>query len=56
MAHVIKADKETLIDIAATSILDRQAVLKGIQGMSAEERGKLLDELIMSDQSTSSSF
>jgi hypothetical protein len=52
----IEANEETLIDVTATSILDRRAVLKGIQGMSAEESGKLLDELIILDQSVSSSF
>ena len=30
--------------------LDRKAVLKGILGMSAEERTQLLDELILNDQ------
>jgi hypothetical protein len=38
----------------ATSSLDRKAVLKGIQVMSMEERTQLLDELIMSDQPSSS--
>ena len=33
---------------------DRKAVLKGILGMSAEERTQLLDELILSDQPSSS--
>ena len=34
--------------------LDRKAVLKGILGMSAEERTQLLDELILNDQPSSS--
>ena len=34
--------------VAAT--LDKRAVLKGILGMSAEERTQLLDELILTDQ------
>ena len=33
---------------------DRKAVLKGILGMSAEERTQLLDELILNDQLSSS--
>ena len=33
---------------------DKKAVLKGILGMSAEERSQLLDELILSDQLSSS--
>ena len=33
---------------------DRKAVLKGILGMSAEERTQLLDELILSNQPSSS--
>jgi hypothetical protein len=56
MTRVINVDEETLIDIAAVSVPDRQAVLKGIQGMNAEERGKLLDELIMTEQTIPSSF
>ena len=38
--------------VAAT--LDRKAILKGILGMSAEERTQLLDELILNDQPSSS--
>ena len=38
--------------VAATP--DRKAVLKGILGMSAEERTQLLDELILNDQPSSS--
>jgi hypothetical protein len=30
--------------------LDRKAVLRGIQGMSMEERTQLLDELILEDR------
>jgi hypothetical protein len=56
MARVVNADEETLIDVTTASTPDRQAVLKGIQGMSAEERGKLLDELIMTEQTVPSSF
>jgi hypothetical protein len=56
MTRVVNADEETLIDITTVSTLDRQAVLKGIQGMNAEERGKLLDELIMTEQTAPSSF
>jgi hypothetical protein len=56
MTRVIDADKETLIDVANVSTPNRRAVLEGIQGMSMEERGKLLDELIMTEQNTSSSF
>ena len=33
---------------------DRKAILKGILGMSAEERTQLLDELILNDQLSSS--
>ena len=33
---------------------DRKAVLKGILGMSAEERTQLLDELILNNQLSSS--
>ena len=33
---------------------DRKAVLKGILGMSAEERTQLLDELILNNQPSSS--
>jgi hypothetical protein len=56
-ARTIEADEETVVEVAATtSIPDRKAVLKGIQGMSQEERSTLLDELIMMDQPTSSSF
>ena len=33
---------------------DRKAILKGILGMSAEERTQLLDELILNDQPSSS--
>jgi hypothetical protein len=53
---MVDADEETLVDIAAVSIPNRQAVLKGIQGMNAEERGKLLDELIMTEQTEQPSF
>jgi hypothetical protein len=55
-ARTIEADEETIVEIATTSVPDRKAVLKGIQGMSQEERSMLLDELIMTDQPTSSSF
>jgi hypothetical protein len=34
--------------------LDRKAVLKGILGMSTEERTQLLDKLILNDQPSSS--
>jgi hypothetical protein len=55
--HVTEADEETVVEVAATaSVPDRKAVLKGIQGMSMEERSMLLDELIMTDQPTSPSF
>jgi hypothetical protein len=40
--------------VNATAPLNRQAIMKGLQGLSAEERGYLLDELITSDQSSSS--
>ena len=33
---------------------DRKAMLKGILGMSTEERTQLLDELILNDQPSSS--
>jgi hypothetical protein len=56
MTRTIDADEETLIDVATISVPNRQAVLKGIQGMNAEERGKLLDELIMTEQLEQSSF
>jgi hypothetical protein len=56
IARTVDADEETLVDIAAISIPNRQAVLKGIQGMNAEERGKLLDELIMTEQTEQPSF
>jgi hypothetical protein len=56
MARTIDADEETLIDVATVLTPNRQAVLKGIQGMNAEERGKLLDELIMTEQTEQSSF
>jgi hypothetical protein len=55
-AYTIEADEETVVEVAATSVLDRTAMLKGIQGMSQEERSTLLDELIMTDQPVSSSF
>jgi hypothetical protein len=44
----------TTEDNTATS--NRQAVLKGIQGLSAEERAQLLDKLIVSDHQSSPSF
>jgi hypothetical protein len=56
MTRVIDADEETVVDVATISIPNRQAVLKGIQGMSAEERGKLLDELILTEQTEQPSF
>jgi hypothetical protein len=56
MTRTIDADKETVVDVAAISTPNRQAVLKGIQGMNAEERGKLLDELIMTEQTEQPSF
>jgi hypothetical protein len=56
MTRAIDTDEETVVDIAAVSIPSRQAVLKGIQGMNAEERGKLLDELIMTEQTGQPSF
>jgi hypothetical protein len=55
-ARTIEADEETVVEVAATSVPDRRAVLKGIQGMSQEERSTLLNELIMTDQPASSSF
>jgi hypothetical protein len=56
-ARTIKADEETVVEVAtATLVPDRKAVLRGIQGMSMEERSTLLDELIMMDQSMSPSF
>jgi hypothetical protein len=56
-ARAIEADEETVVEIATTtSVPDRKAVLKGIQGMSQEERSTLLDELIMTDQPMSPSF
>ena len=39
---------------AVAAIPDKKAVLKGILGMSAEERTQLLDELILNDQLSSS--
>jgi hypothetical protein len=54
--RTIEANEETIVEVAATSVPDRRAVLKGIQGMSQEERSTLLDELIMTDQPTSSSL
>ena len=36
------------------TISERKAVLKGILGMSTEERTQLLDELILNDQPSSS--
>ena len=39
---------------AVVTTPDRKAVLKGILGMSAEERTQLLDELILNDQLSSS--
>jgi hypothetical protein len=56
MTHTIDVDEETVVDVAAISIPNRQAVLKGIQGMNTEERGKLLDELIMTEQTEQPSF
>jgi hypothetical protein len=51
-----ESEADTLVNVATTSAssLDRKAVLRGIQGMSPEERTQLLDELIVSDQSSSS--
>jgi hypothetical protein len=56
-AHAIEGETESDSVNAAmtsTSSLDRKAVLKGIQGMSMDKRTQLLDELIMSDQPSSS--
>ena len=39
---------------AVATTPDRKAILKGILGMSAEERTQLLDELILNDQPSSS--
>jgi hypothetical protein len=49
----VDSETDTLVNVATTSTsnLDRKAVLRGIQGMSPEERTQLLDELIVSDQS-----
>jgi hypothetical protein len=45
-----------VIDAAqTTSSPDRKAVLKGIQGMSSEERNLLMEELL-TNEATSSSF
>jgi hypothetical protein len=49
-------DDATVIDAAqTTSSPDRKAVLKGIQGMSSEERNLLMEELL-TNEATSSSF
>ena len=40
----------------AVAMTSRRAMLKGIQGLSAEERAHLLDELIVSDHQSSTSF
>jgi hypothetical protein len=48
--HTIETELENDVASAATITapnLDRKAVLKGIQGMSMEERAQLLDELII---------
>jgi Zinc knuckle len=47
------AEIEENAPISANTVVetpDRKAVLKGILGMSAEERTQLLDELILNDQ------
>jgi hypothetical protein len=49
-------DDATVIDATqTTSSPDRKAVLKGIQGMSTEERNLLMEELL-TNEATSSSF
>ena len=47
-------DNASVIANAVATTLDRKAILKGILGMSAEERTQLLDELILNDQPSSS--
>jgi hypothetical protein len=54
-ARTIKTDEATVVN-AIDAKPDRMAILKGIQGMSATERSQLLDDLIMSDQPSVTSF
>ena len=54
-AQTAKIDEDIPVSanmVAATP--DRKAVLKGILGMSTEERTQLLDKLILNDQPSSS--
>jgi hypothetical protein len=56
-ARTIETESENGVTSVATITvpdLDRRAVLKGIQGMNMEERTQLLDELLISDQPSSS--
>ena len=50
-----EVDEDTPVSANAVAMTpDRKAVLKGILGMSTEERTQLLDELILNDQPSSS--
>ena len=49
----VEEDAPVSANTVATT-LDKKAMLKGILGMSAEERTQLLDELILTDQLSSS--
>ena len=50
-----EVDKDAPVSTnAVVAIPDRKAMLKGILGMSAEERTQLLDELILNNQPSSS--
>ena len=54
-AQTTKVDEDVPVSVNVVAMtLDRKAMLKGILGMSAEERTQLLDELILSDQPSSS--
>jgi hypothetical protein len=56
-ARATEFDDDVMVIDAAqtTSSPDRKAVLKGIQGMSSDERNLLMEELLTSE-ATSSSF
>ena len=54
-AQIAKIEENAPISAnAVVETPDRKAVLKGILGMSTEERTQLLDELILNDQPSSS--
>ena len=54
-AQTTEIDEDAPVSANAVAVtLDRKAMLKGILGMSVEERTQLLDELILNDQLSSS--